>query len=71
MDAPRKTTTRKPKTARSAAHAKRAATLAAAKLPRGRAKNLTPDGLRRAWELHHLDRPEIRSNLERLYRRLY
>ena len=71
MDAPRKTTTRKPKSARGAAHAKRNPSAAAAKLPRGRAKNLTPDGLRRAWELHHPDRPEIRSNLERLFRRLY
>lgn len=68
MDAPRKTS-RKAPAKRAAAHAKRNATAQAAKLPRGRMKNLTPDGLRRQWELHHPDRPEIRSSLERLFRR--
>lgn len=70
MDAPRNTS-RKPKAKRAGAHAKRNETLAAAKMPRGRMKNLTPDGLRRLWEMHHPDRPEIRSSLERLYRRVY
>jgi hypothetical protein len=32
---------------------------------------LTPDRLRRAWEIHHPGRPEVRSNLERLYRQRY
>lgn len=69
MEAPRKS--RQPKTTRPAPHVKRAQTPAAAKAPRGRMKNLTPDGLRRYWQLHHLDRPEIRATLERLYRQLY
>ena len=70
MEAPRNTS-RKPQTKRTAAHAKRNGSAEAAKMPRGRMKNLTPDALRRHWELHHLDFPEIRSSLERLYRRLY
>ncbi len=70
MDAPRKTS-RKPTTPRTASHAKRSETAQAAKMPRGRMKNLTPDGLRRLWQLHHPDLPEIRSSLERLYRRGY
>jgi hypothetical protein len=32
---------------------------------------LTPDGLRRRWELHHPGRPEVASALERLFRRRY
>lgn len=70
MDAQRHTT-RKPKTKRAASHPKRNETIEAAKMPRGRTKNLTPDGLRRLWQLHHPDRPEIRSSLERLFRRGY
>lgn len=70
MDAPRNTS-RKPKAKRATAHAKRNETAVAAKMPRGRMKDLTPDGLRRLWELHHPDRPEIRSSLERLFRRRY
>ena len=70
MDVPRNTS-RKPKTKRPASHAKRTETVQAAKMPRGRMKDLTPDGLRRLWELHHPELPEIRSSLERLYRRAY
>ena len=70
MDAPRKTT-RKPASKRPATHKKRVETAAAAKAPRGRMKGLTPDGLRRLWQLHHPDRPEIRATLERLFRRGY
>jgi hypothetical protein len=34
-------------------------------------KTLTPDRLRTLWGLHHPDRPEVRSSLERLYRLPY
>ena len=34
-------------------------------------ETLTPERLRRLWALEHPDRPEIRSSLERLYRRGY
>jgi hypothetical protein len=71
MDAPRKTTRNAAKAKRPTTHAKRTETAQAAKAPRGRMKNLTPDGLRRLWRLHHPELPEIRASLERLFRRGY
>jgi hypothetical protein len=34
-------------------------------------KKLSPDGVKRLWSMHHLDRPEVIGGLERLYRRQY
>lgn len=65
--------TRKPKRpAREAAPAKATAARKTARPARKRELDtLTPERLRTLWALEHPDRPEVRSSLERLYRRKY
>ena len=65
---------RKTKTTPARAGKKRAAKPAPEKAPKlhtPRWKKLSPDGVRRLWAMHHLDRPEVIGMLERLYRQPY